>query len=421
VNITQTAKIKRRDLFDLVWSRPMTVLAAELDTNDYHLRSLCRRLGLPVPVGGHWMKAEAGKAPPKPPFPADPQLDPVEHAISKPASRRSRPGHQELAAPVSAEADQRPEGDDPAESLPHVDTGQREGTPSPPHKLVKATRAALARKPSGARTGVSGPGKFRLLVSSETAERACALLDRIIEEVQAAGWDVQDGGEGYQLVPDGEPIGFMIEEKLDPKPHVPTPEELKELAEYERKCALADRGIGFRPWRPPQIPENDYFPSGLLVIKLDEGRSVAGLRRTFSDGKRQRLEELIPALIQSLSIWAAGQKAFRAEQERWRREFAEEEARRRAAESRQRVDGYRLTFLARQAERLEEIGRLERVLSYWADQHPQEEAILKFMTGAYARLEAQKRLLSPEEVSRRIASLRLLEDDIYIYDQKQIG
>ena len=61
----------------------------------------------------------------------------------------------------------------------------------------------------------------------------------------------------------------MIEEKLGRVPHVVTAAELKEKAEYDRKCALADRGIGYRPWREPPIPEHDYVPNGELVLKFD--------------------------------------------------------------------------------------------------------------------------------------------------------
>src|SRR3546814_12785074 len=47
------------------------------------------------------------------------------------------------------------------------------------------------------------------------------------------------------------------------------------------------------PWRAPAIPENDYVPNGDLVLKFDREYDAGGARRTYSDGKRQRLEDLI--------------------------------------------------------------------------------------------------------------------------------
>src|SRR3546814_14290002 len=70
-------------------------------------------------------------------------------------------------------------------------------------------------------------------------------------------WTLDSTEQGYAIVADGETVGLMIEEKLDRVPHIVTAAELKEKAEYDRKCALADRGIGYRPWRAPAIPENE--------------------------------------------------------------------------------------------------------------------------------------------------------------------
>jgi hypothetical protein len=62
-------KISRRDLFDKVWSMPMTKLAAEMDISDVGLAKACRRSAIPLPKAGHWIKAQHGKAEPKPALP----------------------------------------------------------------------------------------------------------------------------------------------------------------------------------------------------------------------------------------------------------------------------------------------------------------------------------------------------------------
>ena len=60
--------------------------------------------------------------------------------------------------------------------------------------------------------------------------------------------------------------------------------------------------------RPPP-PEWDHVPNGCIKIALNEG--VYGynmLRRTFSDGKRQRIETLINGILEAFAIWATAIK-----------------------------------------------------------------------------------------------------------------
>src|SRR3546814_3971275 len=147
----------------------------------------------------------------------------------------------------------------------------------------------------------------------------------------------------------------MIEEKLDRVPLIVTAAELKEKAEYDRKCALADRGIGYRPWRAPAIPENDYVPNGDLVLKFDREYDAGGARRTYSDGKRQRLEDLIPAMINTLERWAISVKRRREERAEQKRQWEEQDRKRKDIERQIRVEGYRITFQQRQVERKREI------------------------------------------------------------------
>ena len=62
-------QISRRELFDRAWSKPMTTNATDLGTSASTLAALARRLGLPLPRSGHWMKKEVGKEPPTPEIP----------------------------------------------------------------------------------------------------------------------------------------------------------------------------------------------------------------------------------------------------------------------------------------------------------------------------------------------------------------
>lgn len=414
--------ISRRELFDRVWSKPMTTNAAELGTTTSALSALARRLGLPLPRAGHWMKKEAGKEPPTPEYPVDPILDGKLHPIAPPQPRRvsppTRSDHDVVTKPAFTPTLEKIELAGASEEIPP----QLADAVAPgEHRKVASTRSALRKKSSTDRASVGGQGKFRLLVAPTSADRACGILDRLSAAAEARDWPLEDTGRGYALVADGETIGFMIEEKLDRVPHVVTPAELKEKAEYDRKCARADRGIGHRPWRVPDIPEHDYVPNGELVLKFDHDYDAGGLRRTYSDGKRQRLEDLIPALIDTLEQWAVALKAKREERAQWQREWDERDRRRKDRERQARVEGYRITFLQRQVERKREIDGLVDLIAAWerADgADPQFAELLEFARLRRKWLEAK---IAPDAIARRIAELKLMDDDVYIYDAKSIG
>jgi hypothetical protein len=65
-------RFTRQELFDRIWSTPMSHVAAELGTTAGRLSSLIRRAGIPTPPSGYWIKKEFGKAEPQPPLPPAP-------------------------------------------------------------------------------------------------------------------------------------------------------------------------------------------------------------------------------------------------------------------------------------------------------------------------------------------------------------
>jgi hypothetical protein len=53
--------LTKRELYDLVWSKPMRDLAAELGISDVGLAKVCDRHRVPKPERGHWNKIQAGQ------------------------------------------------------------------------------------------------------------------------------------------------------------------------------------------------------------------------------------------------------------------------------------------------------------------------------------------------------------------------
>lgn len=84
------------------------------------------------------------------------------------------------------------------------------------------------------------------------------------------------------------------------------------------------------------------------------------------------------------------------------------------------MEGYRITFLQRQVERKREIDGLAGLIDLWRqaeDPDPKFAELLEFARLYQQWLEAK---LAPDAVTKRIADLKLMDDDVYIYDAKRL-
>ncbi len=65
-------RFTRQELYDRIWSKPMSHLVTELGTTTAILSKLLRRADIPTPSSGHWMRKEFGKPIEQPPLPPTP-------------------------------------------------------------------------------------------------------------------------------------------------------------------------------------------------------------------------------------------------------------------------------------------------------------------------------------------------------------
>ena len=59
----------RNELYELVWTKPMTHLSKELGLSDVGLRKICVKFGIPLPLRGYWSRLQFGKQDPRPALP----------------------------------------------------------------------------------------------------------------------------------------------------------------------------------------------------------------------------------------------------------------------------------------------------------------------------------------------------------------
>lgn len=72
MNEEKSIKQIREELYEDVWSKPMTILAEKYRLSDNGIRKRCKSLNIPIPHLGYWAKLKAGKPveekPPLPPY-----------------------------------------------------------------------------------------------------------------------------------------------------------------------------------------------------------------------------------------------------------------------------------------------------------------------------------------------------------------
>ena len=54
--------LSRQQLYDLVWSEPLSRLAKKYCISDNGLRKMCKSMNIPLPSNGYWKKIKHGKS-----------------------------------------------------------------------------------------------------------------------------------------------------------------------------------------------------------------------------------------------------------------------------------------------------------------------------------------------------------------------
>lgn len=65
----QEMELTREDLYNLVWSMPMTKVGEKLGVSDVAVRKVCVKMKIPRPPQGYWLSERLQKRP-KPALPA---------------------------------------------------------------------------------------------------------------------------------------------------------------------------------------------------------------------------------------------------------------------------------------------------------------------------------------------------------------
>lgn len=303
----QRIELTREELYELVWAEPIMKLARQYGLSDRGLAKICDRMGIPVPGRGYWAKVQSGQSPPQPKLPGIKAGQQSRVVLGKNAEN---PGEDEKYGAVSALI--------ASEALLENQITVLEDL-TDPHPLVLKTAKSL--RGAGANDhGLVKPRARRCLdvhIGKQSIERASRILDalvRALEERDIALVFDEEERQSARMAVDGETIGFSLEEKVRRERYQPAPAEQKKLEKDS--------------WYRYRLPDDKFFPSGDLSLKLHIGYWGRGHRATWSDGKKQRVDGCLNKFIAAAYKAAAVKKTDRMERERREREWKEQERRR---------------------------------------------------------------------------------------------
>lgn len=196
--------ISRSQLYELVWSTPMTTLAKKYLVSDSGLRKVCEKMSVPLPKAGHWEKIKVGK-------PVEIIQLPLEYS-----------GETEISLDI------REEGDNSTASLSTLFELQRsiENDKSlslvvpdrltNPDKMIIDVRETLTAKRDYIHKGVvhSGEGQIDICVSPGNVSRALRFMDTFIKAIKARGHEIKFRNRESYIIVFGTEMEITFREKL---------------------------------------------------------------------------------------------------------------------------------------------------------------------------------------------------------------
>ncbi|SHN32928.1 hypothetical protein [Mucilaginibacter sp. OK098] len=264
--------LSRRQLYDLIWSEPLLMLAKKYNISDVGLRKMCVRLNIPLPEIGYWNKVKAGKKVTIKPFI---EQKTGEQSVSLALRDKSLPEDElgispELALQRKIEAD-------PTLKL---------GVPTEltdPDPLILPAQRALSKVPKDYRDGdllFSGSDALDIRVSITQVNRALLLMDTFIKVMQQRG-------HHFELT-DRESCLVIWKSRYS-------------ITLREGTTIIPDKDS----WRRPT-----FTPNGIFTIQFDHWGKM-----TMKDGQKP-IEQQLAKLIARLEIKAMEERRWREENER---------------------------------------------------------------------------------------------------------
>jgi len=290
VNDSARSEVKRNDLYESVWTKPLPEVAAELGVTIETIRKGCGLLNVPLPKAGHWRREKTPRRK------VLPKLKNDEPEILKLVRRGEK-----LAIDTS--------------QIPGYRTSTgRAARVSEPHPLV-ARAEKFYRYPAYGPHGRLKPSSNsapNLRVTEGLKVRALGIADRLLKRLEDLHCQVEWRGN-MTVMTLGTELKISLQEEIIEVERPPSPEETQ-----------SDRlRIYFQPRKYV-----DEKPSGRLVITIENAWWNVKATHTWRDEPKHKLEGLLEEIAEGIVEYGRAVKEMREAEAERRRKYEEESARR---------------------------------------------------------------------------------------------
>lgn len=375
----------RQDLYDLVWSKPITHIAKELGMSDQGVRKHCLKADIPLPPRGYWAKIAHGKKVPKPKLPTRKFSANADVPLSPRAEQYRTESGYDLQKLAEANLE--------LQALCAVPEELPEKRPS----VVKQFRALMRQTAvnSNGFKEVGGSYYPEMLIGKDSVDRVSRILCALHTVAESLSHQLVLEDDKLYWLADGERLLLKIKEAQGKAPHEPTKAELREQERREGSSWYSPNRKVYPMW--------DYFPSGRLSISLSDTVgyrwSDTKVERRCRDTKGRTLESRLPEVILWIEEALPLATAKRLEAELQAREEAERQERARLQRERRR-----------QAE------QLEKAICEMADINQRRQRVMALVEMMRADAGSDPRLLEEvvgyAEVLRKQICERRLADEV---------
>jgi hypothetical protein len=282
------------------------------------------------------------------------------------------------------------------------------------HKAVVATAKALRRAKPDKEGAVSATeeGTCGIVVGSSSVERVISILDALVSSLEGRGLNLVPNGKNMSVASEVETVTLSIVERVDRTKHIPTPEEIAKEERRQRRTLSSGNWSFERAY-----PEWDICRTGRLSLAL-ENHYLDGLRRSWNEGKHQRLEDSIEDMATGIMAYAVGLKVRTEARERDRRNWERQARVRARAEQRAKRDAERRKILDELAAISAEATKLRVWLgeaNNWK-QPLEPNEFGRFVEWATARLDRLEHAVDPEGIAEALRSRNLFPESDPLID-----
>lgn len=291
--------ITRKELYDEVWSIPVSKLAPNYNLSDVGFAKLCKRFDIPRPPRGYWARLEVGQKVKRTPLPKYDEEDVIK--IYAP-----EPGEVEAAAKAKVEADKR------ENRLPKIEIAE---TLRGCHSLVSVTNDAFegAKKRDDGLLYMPDGSQLDVLVSRDQLRRSLLVMSGLLKTFESLGHKVSSGPK---IEVNGHTVTLKIREAT---------KTVEEDFEASKESITGHYDFFNERKRKKQVP------SGLLTVLVPEADSywASGCRKQWKDTKTQRIENCLNSIVAGVLEIAEKKREHEIKQKQDAIKRAEEEKRER--------------------------------------------------------------------------------------------